>query len=203
MCLMYLGENIKDPCEITFWQRVEISLATLGIGSMNYELACRKVGDDLNYNIGFPCAVFGLYSATIDPENVFNRGCYRLGEIRCVMNAYIHLVESGTIPEYKRDKDTMLKIRTKISEVTGKNLGRIGAILDAFYFATFDGRVSNNFYIAPLTYRENLKFKKTPVSAEEVSDNFSILDMFKYTAYTILGGTALLIGYNLYDSTKK
>jgi len=119
------------------------------------------------------------------------------------MNAYIHLVESGTIPEYKRDKDTLLKIRTKISEVTGKNIGRIGAILDGFHFATFDGRVSNNFYIAPLTYRENLKFKKTPASAEEVSNNFSILDMFKYTAYTVLGGTALLIGYNLYDSSRK
>lgn len=198
---MYLEDTIKDPCEITFWQRVEISLATLGIGSMNYELACRKVGDDLNYNIGFPCAVFGVYSATIDPENVFNRGCYRLGEIKCVMNAYIHLVESGVIPEYKRDNETLLKIRNEVSKITGKNVGRVAAIIDAFYFATRDGRVSNNFYIEPLTYRKTVNLRKTPASVEEVSNSFSILDMFKWTAYTIMGATAVVVAYNLYDST--
>lgn len=200
---MYLEEKISDPCEITFWQRVEISLATLGIGSMNYELACRKVGDDLNYNIGFPCAVFGVYSATIDPENVFNRGCYRLGEIRCIMNAYIHLVESGVIPEYKREQNILEQIRTKVSEVTGKNVGRVAAIIDAFYFATRDGRVNNNFYIEPLTYRKTINLRKTPASVEEVSNSFSILDMFKWTAYSIMGATAVVVAYNLYDSTSK
>jgi hypothetical protein len=198
---MYIGDKLTDPCEITFWQRVEISLATLGIGSMNYELACRKVGDDLNYNIGFPCAVFGVYSATVDPENVFNRGCYRLGEIRCVMNAYIHLVESGAIPEYKRENSVLQKIRDEVSRVTGKNVGRVAAIIDAFHYATIDGRVSNNFYIEPLTYRKTANLRKTPASVEEVSNSFSILDMFKWTAYTIMGATAVVVAYNLYDKT--
>jgi len=195
---MYLSQNIKDPCETTFWQRVEISLATLGIGSMNYELACRKVGDDLNYNIGFPCATW-IYSSTIDPDTFYNRGCYKLGEIKCIMNAYIHGVEGGQIPEYKREKDIMQKIREHLAKVTGKNIGRIGAILDGFYFATQDGRVNNNFYIAPKTYRETVKYRQTPASVEEVSGSFSILDFFKWTAYGILGGTALLIAWNIYD----
>lgn len=198
---MYISDKkITDPCDVTFWQRVEVSLATLGIGSMNYELACRKVGDDLNYNIGLPCATW-VYSATTDPDTFYNRGCYKLGEIKCIMNAYIHLVEGGQIPEYKPEKETLQKIRTTLSKITGKNEGRIGAILDGFYYATRDGRVNNNFYIAPLTYKKNVKFQRTPVSVETVSNNFSILDFFKYTAYTVVGGIAVLLLYNIYDKT--
>ena len=200
---MYLQDKkISDPCDVTLWQRVEISLATLGIGSMNYELACRKVGDDLNYNIGFPCATW-IYSSTIDPDTFYNRGCYKIGEIKCIINAYIDMVEEGKIPEYKRDKNTLETIRTTLSKITGKNEGRIGAILDAFHFATVDGRVNNNFYIAPLTFRKNYKYQQTPVSVEQVSNSFSIGDFFKYTAYTIIGGVALAVAYEIYDKTSE
>jgi hypothetical protein len=117
------------------------------------------------------------------------------------MNAYIHLVESGAIPEYKEEKSVLQKIRDEVSKVTGKNVGRVAAIIDAFHYATKDGRVSNNFYIEPLTYRKTANLRKTPASVEEVSNSFSILDMFKWTAYSIMGATAVVVAYNLYDKT--
>jgi hypothetical protein len=196
----YLNESYpEDPCSIGYFDRLMVQFAIWGIGSNDFAVACTKVGDDLNDAIGYPCALFSFY-ATLDRDSKLNMGCYKLGEIRCVMSAYINSVLSGKIPEYKQTKDVLEKIRQEIHRITGKNVGRIGAILDAFYYATNDGRVNQSFYIFPKTYKETVKQRNVPKVIEEVTgSNWSIGDVFKYTALGIVSVAIITVVGNLND----
>ena len=192
---MYLKDNTtypQDPCTIGYFERLMIQYAVWGIGSNDYNVACTKVGDDLNAQIGYPCALIGFY-ATLDRDSYINQGCYKVGEVRCVMSAYINSVLAGKIPEYKREKEILQKIRTELKRVTGKNEGRVGAILDAFYFALEGGRIGQSFYIYPKTYKDTVKTREVPKIIEQVTgSNWSLGDVFKWTALGFIGVAGLL-----------
>jgi hypothetical protein len=109
------------------------------------------------------------------------------------MSAYINSVLAGKIPEYKREKEILQKIRTELKRVTGKNEGRVGAILDAFYFALEDGRIGQSFYIYPKTYKDTVKTREVPKIIEQVTgSNWSLGDVFKWTALGFIGVAGLL-----------
>lgn len=149
-------------------------------------------------------AIYRVYQAVNLDDSVLNYlpfvNTYSFDECKNIINSYVNLVESNTIPEWETgDRE---KIIAEVARSSSRSVAAVRVVLTSLAKLTHDGSVRTSEVIAPLTYTQNEEIREG-MNIHSAGGTTKALDFLADAATTtlyIVG--AGLIGYGIYRIIK-
>ncbi len=150
----------------------------------DYENAVQTITERLNWNIGVQCYPI-----------IASSGCYDQSEVGCIVNVYYNLAKTGAIPEYNRKDNPkgIAIIEKAVTQKSGKQEGRVKAVLYHLYFATMDNSIKTNSILFPIQAKQNQDVKARPKEITSTQTNLenATAGLGEIGTYLLIGGVVL------------
>ena len=150
----------------------------------DYENAVQTITERLNWNIGAQCYPL-----------IVGSGCYDQSEVGCIVNVYYNLAKTSAIPEYDRKNNakSIELIEKTVALRSGRQEGRVKAVLYHLYFATMDNSIKTNSILFPIQAKNNQEVKERPkeITSTQTQIENAAAGLGEIGTYLLIGGVVL------------